>query len=82
MEGEGYEIIDGERHEWGRNDVVAVPRASTHQSFATGTEPVQMLVVKSLLYDFMSFGGIEHLEDASDGHSHNGEAHSHNGAAH
>ncbi len=65
IDGEGYEVIDGQRWDWAANDVVAIPRTSTHQSFNSDpNNPATMLVVKSRLYEFLSFGGIEHHEDA------------------
>ncbi len=65
IEGEGYEEINGRRWEWGKDDVVAIPILSTHQSFnASPDRPARFLAVKSRLYEYLSFGGIEHLEDA------------------
>ncbi|MGH9115183.1 MAG: cupin domain-containing protein [Acidimicrobiales bacterium] len=65
VEGNGYEVIDGERHDWAANDVVAVPILSEHQSFNPSTiDPVTMLVTRSNDYHHYGFGGIEHLEDA------------------
>lgn len=65
VEGSGYEVIDGVRHEWRPNDVVAVPILSEHQTCnPSGTEKVTMLVARSNDYNHYGFGGIEHLEDA------------------
>jgi mannose-6-phosphate isomerase-like protein (cupin superfamily) len=65
IEGEGYEEINGRRWDWGKNDVVAIPILSTHQSFnSSATHPARFLAVKSRLYDYLSFGGVEHFEDA------------------
>lgn len=66
IDGKGYDVIDGERWDWETNDVVACPVLSTHQSFnADPGRPARFLVFKSRLYDYMSFGGIEHFEDAA-----------------
>ena len=66
IEGSGYDEIEGTRWDWEANDVVAVPVLSTHQSFNSDPDrPARFVVFKSRLYDYLSFGGIEHLEDAS-----------------
>ncbi len=65
LQGSGYEVIDGERHDWSQNDVVAVPILSEHQTFnPSSTETVTMLVIRSNDYLHYGFGGIQHLEDA------------------
>jgi gentisate 1,2-dioxygenase len=65
IEGSGYDEIDGERWDWATNDVVAVPVVSTHQSFNVDPErPARFIVFKSRLFEYMSFSGIEHFEDA------------------
>jgi gentisate 1,2-dioxygenase len=65
IEGSGYDVIDGKRWDWDANDLVAAPVCSVHQSFNRDPDkPARFLVVKSMLYDFMGFAGIEHLEDA------------------
>jgi mannose-6-phosphate isomerase-like protein (cupin superfamily) len=66
IEGRGYEEIDGKRWDWEANDAVAVPNLSTHQSFNADPErPARFLVYKSRTFDYASFAGIEHFEDAS-----------------
>jgi uncharacterized cupin superfamily protein len=66
ISGTGYDIIDGQRWDWEEHDVVAVPTLASHQSFnADPDHPAQFLVYKSRLYDYLSFSGIEHFEDAS-----------------
>ena len=66
IEGRAYDEIDGQKWEWETNDVVSIPLLATHQSFNTDTEhPARVLVFKSRLYEYMSFAGIEHIEDAS-----------------
>jgi gentisate 1,2-dioxygenase len=66
VEGKGYSIIDGEKWEWAAGDVVAVPIHSVHQYFNSDPQhPAKLIVVKSNVYDFMGFAGIEHFEDAT-----------------
>jgi gentisate 1,2-dioxygenase len=66
IEGRGYEEIDGVRWDWEANDVVAIPNLATHQSFNADPEkPAKFLVYKSRTFDYASFAGIEHFEDAS-----------------
>jgi mannose-6-phosphate isomerase-like protein (cupin superfamily) len=66
LEGSGYDEIDGQRWDWGLNDVVAIPLLATHQSFnGDAQRPARFLVFKSRLYEYLSFAGIEHLEDAA-----------------
>jgi gentisate 1,2-dioxygenase len=66
IEGTGYEEIDGQRWDWGAQDVVAIPNLATHQSFnADPDRPAKFLVYKSRTFDYSSFAGIEHFEDAS-----------------
>ncbi|HZT09373.1 MAG TPA: cupin domain-containing protein [Chloroflexota bacterium] len=65
--GHGYEEIDGQRWEWSENDVVAIPNLAVHQSFNADRErPARILVYKSRSFEYASFAGIEHFEDASD----------------
>jgi gentisate 1,2-dioxygenase len=66
IEGNGHTVIDDVSWEWDTQDVVAVPALATHQSFNDDPDrPATFLVFKSRLYDYASYGGIEHLEDAS-----------------
>ena len=66
IEGEGYEEIDGVRWDWGEQDVVAIPNLATHQSFnASPDRPAKFLSYKSRTFDYASFAGIEHFEDAA-----------------
>ena len=63
--GNGATEIDGKRWDWGPKDVVAIPNLATHQSFnADDKEPARVLVYKSRTFDYASFAGIEHFEDA------------------
>jgi gentisate 1,2-dioxygenase len=66
IEGEGYEEIDGVRWDWAAQDMVAIPNLATHQSFnASSEKPAKFLAYKSRTFDYASFAGIEHFEDAS-----------------
>jgi len=65
IEGTGYEVIDDQRWDWGAQDMVAIPNLATHQSFNTDpNRPAKFLVYKSRSFDYASFAGIEHFEDA------------------
>ncbi|MBI2918601.1 MAG: cupin domain-containing protein [Chloroflexi bacterium] len=65
MEGRGYDVIDGQRHDWEKEDVACMPILSTHQHFnASSTEPAMFYSVQPRLYDFIGHGGYEHFEDA------------------
>jgi mannose-6-phosphate isomerase-like protein (cupin superfamily) len=47
--GYGYQIIDGERFDFGPNDAIFVPRGCDHEMFVTGQETVRMIVTFSPL---------------------------------
>jgi gentisate 1,2-dioxygenase len=64
IEGEGRTEIDDVSWDWADQDVVAIPNLSTHQSFNTGNHMARFLVYKSRTFDYSSFAGIEHFEDA------------------
>jgi len=66
ISGRGYEVIDGKRWDWEAGDVVAIPVCSTHQSFnADPAAPARFLAARQRLYEYYSYGGVEHHEDAS-----------------
>jgi quercetin dioxygenase-like cupin family protein len=56
LDGEGYEIHDGIRHDWRAGDVVVVPNNCVHQHFnASSTRPARALVIKTKpMYMFMN----------------------------
>lgn len=56
LDGEGYEIHDGVRHDWRAGDVVVVPNNCVHQHFnASSTRPARALVIKTKpMYMFMN----------------------------
>jgi len=47
--GYGYQIIDGERFDFGPNDCIFVPMGSTHECHVVGNETVRMVVTFSPL---------------------------------
>ena len=47
--GYGYQIIDGERFDFGPNDCIYVPMGSTHECHVVGNETVRMVVTFSPL---------------------------------
>ena len=49
LSGYGYQIIDGERFDFGPNDTIFVPRGAEHEMFVTGEETVRMVVTFSPL---------------------------------
>lgn len=66
IEGEGYDEIEGARWDWEAQDVVSIPNLNTHQSFNSSSDkPAKFLVYKSRTFDYASFAGIEHFEDAA-----------------
>jgi gentisate 1,2-dioxygenase len=56
LDGSGYEIHDGERHDWQAGDVAIVPNNCVHQHFnASETQPARALVIKTKpMYMFMN----------------------------
>jgi gentisate 1,2-dioxygenase len=68
LEGKGYDIHDGTRWDWEAEDLVCIPVNTVHQHFnADPRRPARFLSVQSRLYGYIGHGGVEHLEDASDG---------------
>lgn len=57
LDGEGYDVHDGERYDWKAGDVCIVEPGCVHQHFnASKTEPARMLIMKSKpLYIFSNF---------------------------
>lgn len=47
--GYGYQIVDGERFDFGPNDCIFVPRGCDHEMYVTGQETVRMIVTFSPL---------------------------------
>ena len=67
LEGSGYDIHDGVKWEWNKNDVVVMPHNTVHQHVNTDPyNPAVSYHVQSRLFDFVGHSGIVHLEDAPD----------------
>ncbi|MBI4330769.1 MAG: cupin domain-containing protein [Chloroflexi bacterium] len=65
LEGKGYDVHDGVKHEWEAEDMVCIPPYATHQHFNSDPHhPAKFVAFQSRWYTFMGHGGIEHLEDA------------------
>ncbi|MBI4332206.1 MAG: cupin domain-containing protein [Chloroflexi bacterium] len=65
LEGKGYEIHDGVRHDWDAEDVVCIPPYVVHQHFNRDPHhPARFVAFQSGWYNFIGHGGIDHLEDA------------------
>jgi len=47
LSGYGYQIVDGERFDFGPNDTIFVPRGCDHEMYVTGQETVRMVVTFS-----------------------------------
>ncbi len=64
VEGKGYDVHDGGRWEWEKEDVVCIPTGVVHQHFnADAHRPARFVAFQSRLAMAMGHGGIEHLED-------------------
>jgi gentisate 1,2-dioxygenase len=74
MEGQGYTVIDGIKHEWEQGDIVLIPikpsGGTEHQHFnADPHHPVQLLVAEPNWYAIFGVdmaGGFEVTEDQPD----------------
>ncbi|MBI4332732.1 MAG: cupin domain-containing protein [Chloroflexi bacterium] len=68
LQGRGYDVHDGVRHDWEAEDVVCIPPYAEHQHFnADPDHRASFVSLQSRWYAFMGHGGIEHLEDAPSG---------------
>jgi len=66
LQGKGYDIHNGKRWDWEKEDVVCIPPDTEHQHFNTDTySPALFVSFQSRLHQYAGHGGIEHLEDAS-----------------
>ncbi|MFQ5826231.1 MAG: cupin domain-containing protein, partial [Dehalococcoidia bacterium] len=65
LDGSGYDIQDGVRWDWEKEDVVAIPTNVVHQHFNTDPRrPALFLSYQMRLHHYLGHGGYEHLEDA------------------
>jgi len=66
LDGRGYDIHDGKRWDWEKEDVVFIPPNTTHQHFNSDPHKSALfLAFQSRTYYYLGHGGIEHMEDAS-----------------
>ena len=64
IEGNGYDIHDGERWNWQAGEFVCIPRMTEHQHFNAGDSRVLLLCAMPSPFVDVGLGGIEQLEDA------------------
>ncbi len=65
LQGKGYDIHDGVRHDWEAEDMVCIPPYVTHQHFNSDPKHAARFVAyQPRWYTFMGHGGIEHLANA------------------
>lgn len=65
LEGKGYDVIDGKRWDWEKEDVVAIPVNAVHQHFnADPHRSAKFVSFQSRIYHYAGHGGFEHMEDA------------------
>ncbi len=84
LEGRGYSLIDGERHEWKAGDAVHVPpRMTLHGHFNDSDERTRTLRIEFGIRYFYEalWPGYQKIKDksGSGGHSDDGHAHQHHG---
>lgn len=66
LDGQGYDVHDGVRWDWEKEDVVCIPPGVTHQHFnADARRPARFYSLQSRLAMALGYGGIEHFEDAT-----------------
>ena len=66
LQGRGYDVHDGVRHDWGPEDIVVIPVNTVHQHFNADPNRTAVFVAfQSRMYHYLGHGGYEHLEDAS-----------------
>lgn len=64
LEGKGYDVHDGVRHDWEKGDLVCIPINTTHQHFNSDPRnPAKYVAIQSRLYHYIGHGGFHHLED-------------------
>lgn len=64
LDGKGYDIIDGKRWDWGKEDVVAIPVNAVHQHFnADPQRPARFVAFQSRIYHYAGHGGFQHIEN-------------------
>ena len=67
LEGKGYDIHDGVRYDWEKDDLVCIPLMTANQHFNADPEkPAKFVGVTTRWYYYINQGGIQQLEDAPD----------------
>lgn len=65
LDGKGYDVIDGKRWDWEKEDIVAIPVNAEHQHFnADPKNPARFVAFQSRVYYYAGHGGFEHVEAA------------------
>ena len=65
ISGQGYSVIEDQRHEWKKGDTLCIPVFAWHQHFNTGSEAARLLVHHNRPYmKNLGFLMVEHGEDA------------------
>ena len=66
LNGVGYDVHDGVRHDWKAGDMLIVPPGTVHQHFnASDAAPARVLVIKSKpIYNFANLNYQEFVEKA------------------
>ena len=64
IEGNGYDMHDGERWNWQAGEFICIPRMTAHQHFNSGDSRVLLLCAMPSPFVDVGLGGIEQLEDA------------------
>ncbi|MBI2989507.1 MAG: cupin domain-containing protein [Deltaproteobacteria bacterium] len=65
LEGRGYDVQDGVRYDWKKDDLVCIPVGTVHQHFNTDSEkPAKFISVQPRYWAAFGFGGILQIEEA------------------
>ena len=64
LEGRGYDVHDGERWNWQKDNLISIPPLVEHQHFNLDSEPALLFSSMPSMCTDLGIGGIEQLEDA------------------
>jgi quercetin dioxygenase-like cupin family protein len=64
LEGNGYDVHDGQRWNWEQGELIIIPSMAAHQHFNTGESRALLFSSMPTHYVDLGLGGIEQLEDA------------------
>jgi gentisate 1,2-dioxygenase len=65
INGNGYDIHDGQRWNWQKGDLINIPAMVEHQHFNSDPDnPVLLMVSMPSMCADLGVGGIEQIEDA------------------